>query len=65
MCITSINNNRDYVCTEDENEALSLFILVPEGKPWGLTNQPGFLVFSDPKGVSVTCLNIGDGKTQK
>lgn len=65
MCITSISNNRDYVCAEDENEALRLYILVPGAKPWGLTNQPGFLVSSDPKWLRVTCLHLGDGKRQK
>lgn len=65
ICITSINNNRDCVCAEDENEALRLYILVPEAKPWGLTNQPGFLVSSDPEGLNVACLHIGDGKRQK
>lgn len=64
-CITSINKNKDYVCAEDENEAPRLYILVPEARPWGLTNQPGFLVSPDPKGLSVTCLHIWDRKRQK
>lgn len=65
MCITSINNNRVYVCAEDVNEVLRLYILVPEAKPWGLTKQPDFLVSSDPKGLNVTCLHIEVGKRQK
>lgn len=66
MCITSISNKRDYVCAEDENEALRLYILVPGAKPWGLTNQTVFLVCSDPKWLHVTCLHlVSDGKRQK
>lgn len=57
-CITSINSKKDCICAEDENESLRLYILVPEAKPWGLTNQPGFLVSSDPKGFSVASLHI-------
>lgn len=64
-CIPSINNKKDYMCAEDENEPLRLYILVPEARPWGLTNQPGFLVSAEPKGFSVTSLHIWDRKREK
>lgn len=38
----------------DGNEAPRLYILVPEAKPWGLTNQPGFLVSSISMELAVT-----------
>lgn len=65
MRINSINNNRDYVCTADGNEAPRLYILVPEAKPWGLTNQPGFLVSSISMELAVTWLQVREEKRQK
>lgn len=64
-CVTSINNKKDYICAESENERLRLYILVPEARPWGQTNQPGFLVSPDPKGFRVTSPHIWDRKRQK
>lgn len=46
MCISPININGNCMCTEDENKALRLYRLVPQAKPWGLTNQPRSLTYT-------------------